>query len=289
MRDPGSPGLPRPAPAKPAAGTPPRAAASPAAPPVRPSPVQAPPTAARPAALPPAKPTSQPVAAGKGPNAIPMIKWSSAPPPIPPRSFSTPPPPPPSSPTLVTEPPPPAPIPQQMQAHGAHGFQEPEEEDEPTRIQPDDIRRAVEIREDARVLLREALDEALAPLHYAVRDFERRLDALESAAARAPAPPPQHEYAHAPPPPVAPAQAPRAIPPPASVIVQNDPRDPFGSVVMASEVVTIPPAPRAPVMDWETSPFDGARRRRRVVVLFGLLVVIVFGALFGALIWSRVS
>jgi hypothetical protein len=92
--------------------------------------------------------------------------------------------------------------------------------------------------------------------------------------------------------PLPPQVAGHAIHPPAvpSVIVQNDPRDPFGSVVSApAEVITIPPAPRAPVMDWETSPFDGARRRRRIALLFGLMVLIVFGALFGALIWSRVS
>jgi hypothetical protein len=212
--------------------------------------------------------------AAKAPIAIPQIKWSSAPPPIAPRSFSTPPPPPPSSPTLVTEPPPPAPVPQTF------GREEDEQEDEPTRIQPDDIRRAVEIREDARVLLREALEEALAPLHYAVRNLERRLDTLETSASRS-----LGDHGRADPP----APPPRAIPPPASVIVQNDPRDPFGSVVMASEVVTIPPAPRAPALDWETSPFDGARRKRRIALLFALMVLIVFGALFGALIWSRVS
>jgi hypothetical protein len=75
-----------------------------------------------------------------------------------------------------------------------------------------------------------------------------------------------------------------------TVVVQVDPRDPFGSVVAPpAEVVTIPPAPRAPTLDWDVGPFDGARRRRRIGWLFAMLVVIVFGALFGALIWSRVS
>jgi hypothetical protein len=211
------------------------------------------------------------------PLAIPEIKWSSAPPPIAPRSFSTPPPPPPSSPTLVTEPPPPAPHREQLVSD--------DEEEEPTRIQPEDIRRAVEIREETRLLIRETLEEALAPLHYAVRTLERRLDAIEASNRRS-----QDHIAAPQPPAAAPPQTlSRAIPPPAVAAATYDPRDPFGSVVAASEVVTIPPAPRAPALDWDAGPFDGARRKRRIVMLFALMVVIVFGALFGALIWSRVG
>ena len=162
-----------------------------------------------------------------------------------------------------------------------------EEEEEQTRVQPDDIRRALEIRDEARVLLQQVLEEALAPLHYAVRDLERRLAALEpdSMAPPAPAPTPVAAPVAAPPPPQ------RAIPPPAvaSVIVHQTPGDPFGTVVVAPQVpgLPIPPAPRAPSLDWEV-PFEGARRRRRIGILVALAVVIVFGALMGGLIWSRV-
>jgi hypothetical protein len=230
---------------------------------------------------------------------IPQMKWSSAPPPIPPRSFSTPPPPPPSSPTLVTEPPPPAATPAAPAVVDSPPPRtldlDDEPEDEPTRIQPDDIRRAVEIREESRLLVREAIDEALAPLHYALRALERRVESLEANAGTAPAAPPP---AAAPMPPVMapPAALARAIPPPAaaSVIVQPDPRDPYGAVAPApapapADVITIPPAPRAPALDWDTAPFDGARRRRRLAIAFGFFVLLIFGALFGALIWSRVG
>ena len=139
------------------------------------------------------------------------------------------------------------------------------------RARGDDVQRAHQVREEARALLQQALEEALAPLHYAVRDLERRLVALEEAPRLAPAPP-----IAAP----APAQGyPRSqalIPPPAVV-----------PVVQVAQVVVAPPAPRAPSFDWGAQvPFDGARRRRRVVGFFVMFLVLVFGALFGNLILS---
>jgi hypothetical protein len=168
---------------------------------------------------------------------------------------------------MVTEPPP---------GRGAND----ESDEEPTRVQPDDLRRALEVRDEARALLQQALEEALAPLHFAVRDLERRLAAIEAP------PPPSYE---APPPAVPRPQPLPALPPPAvAAVVQRPPTaDPFASVVVAPEVA-IPAAPRAPSLDWDV-PFDGARRRRRIALLFAVFVVLIFGALFGALISSRVG
>ena len=153
-------------------------------------------------------------------------------------------------------------------------------EEEPARVQAGDVRRAHEIRDEARILLQQVLEEALAPLHYAVRDLERRLEAIEQ---QSPAPPPA-------PPPVAPAPvAVRAIPPPAAVapaVARQTANVSFGAVV-ATSYVPIPPAPRAPSIDLEV-PFDGARRQRRVVVLFILLILILFGSLIGAAVASRI-
>ena len=59
-------------------------------------------------------------------------------------------------------------------------------------------------------------------------------------------------------------------------------------VVIASRIAqaSVAPAPRAPSFDYGIAPFDGARRRRRVIGLFVFFLVLVFGALFGTLIAS---
>jgi hypothetical protein len=156
------------------------------------------------------------------------------------------------------------------------------------RVPIEDARRALEIRDEARVLLQQVLEEALAPLHYAVRDLERRLDAIEQ---RSPAPP----GATALPPVAAAGGSPRAAPaaPPVATVVvrQASPDDPYGSVVAARPAPPI--APRTGLISIEVDlgevPFSGARRKRRVIVFFVLFLLIVFGTLFGAALLSRIS
>jgi hypothetical protein len=220
-----------------------------------------------------AKPVGVPAAPRPAAVVIPEITWSSAPPPIAPRSFETPPPPP-ASPSVDTEAPPP--VAQAIEVAA------------PPRIPIEDARRALEIRDEARVLLQQVLEEALAPLHYAVRDLERRLEAIEQ---RPPAPPGAIGL-----PPVAPAPSPAraapAPPPVATVVVrQASPDDPYGSVVAARPAPPI--APRSGLISIDVDlgdvPFSGARRKRRVIVFFVVFLLVVFGTLFGAALLSRIS
>jgi hypothetical protein len=168
-----------------------------------------------------------------------------------------------------------------------------------------DVRRAFELREEARTLLQQVLEESLAPLHFGLRDLERRLQALETQAAEppsappAPVPVPIPAVAHAPVPvpqvfaaaPYAaapPAPAAFADPYPAQIRVAASPADAYGGF-LTNPQPAIPAPPRMPSFDYGVVPFDGARRKRRVVAFFALLLVIIFGGLFTALIWSRVS
>lgn len=203
----------------------------------------------------------QPAAAAARPLVIPTITWTSAPPPIPPRSFSTPAPPPPT-PEIATERPPEntpeaVPLPPPVPAETADARD--------ARARAEDLRRAHDLREEARALLQQTLEEALAPLHFAVRDLERRLAALEAVPRVAP-------------PPV------QAAPAPVPVIAR-----PLGLLpppAIAAPVPVVAPPPRAPSFDLGETPFDGSRRRRRVVGLFVMFLVIVFGALLGTLVSS---
>ena len=174
--------------------------------------------------------------------------------------------------------------------------------DDETRVQPDEILRALGVREDTREVMRQMLEEALAPLHFAVRDLERRLSALERM------PPPQvappgavaphaRPVGHVPPDAIpsveiapsvsGPAYVPPHAGPPGATSVPRMNLDVFGAVVTSPRVLAVPP-PRAASFDGEI-PFDGARRRRRIGLLFGIFLVLIFGALFGALISSRVG
>jgi hypothetical protein len=60
------------------------------------------------------------------------------------------------------------------------------------------------------------------------------------------------------------------------------------AVARPSPVVVVPSESGVPSFDGDI-PFDGARRRRRVGILFAIFLVIVFGALFGALLSSRLA
>jgi hypothetical protein len=213
--------------------------------------------------------------------AIPIVPWSSAPPPVPPRTFSTEPPPvsgaPPSEPTLVRH----EPI-------DARAFM------------IGDPQRAEEIRDEARGLVHQALEEALAPLHFRVNELERRLETHERnarAAAAASPPPPQVAPRAAPPapPPMAyaplvPAPAPMAYPPLAPAPMAMAPMAPAGYAPADPYVgaVALPRPPAISTFD-DDLPFDGARRKRNVLVFFGILFVLVVGGLLASMAMSYSS
>ena len=200
---------------------------------------------------------------------IPVVAWSTAPPPIPPRSFSTEPPPtsnPPSEPTLVR--------------------QEPLD----PRAFMMDPQRAEEVRDEARGLVHQALQEALAPLHFRVNELERRIEAMERtnrAVPPAPITTPQvAPRAVAPPPPIMPAYpaaypalqpAPMAMAPMASAVYA--PADPY------SAGVSFPRPPAISTFDGDL-PFDGARRKRKVLVMFAFLFLALLGGLLVSMAMS---
>ena len=168
-----------------------------------------------------------------------------------------------------------------------------------TNVRVDQLRRALEVRDESRALIQQVLEEALAPFHYGLRDIERRLDAVERRAPQPLSPGPQVVAA-----PVAPvvvhqvAQAPQLVQAPqpirslpqaaaAPMIMAAAQGDPFTyRADLNSPQFPIPAPPRLPSFDYVV-PFDGARRQRRIVMLFALILTLIFGALFAALIWSH--
>jgi hypothetical protein len=153
-------------------------------------------------------------------------------------------------------------------------------------------RRSDEMRNEARAVIHETLEEAMAPLSYAMRelerrfaDMERRLTELEQRPApRAAAPSAPNVVAAA-------AAAPVFAP------AKRAPVDPYPPAAAAAPVrapqATVPRA-AVPVADIPISlgdidvPFDGRKRQRRVVVFFTFLFILVFGGLLGTMIFSYV-
>jgi hypothetical protein len=112
------------------------------------------------------------------------------------------------------------------------------------------------VAEDA---VAEAVEDAVAPLRRALAILQARVDELE-----------RRPQAVTPATPPAPARVLSIVPPPS-----------------AEPVVAAPPveAPPLALDDLELA-LDGSRRRRHAITAFAVLVVIVFGGLFGALATS---
>ena len=196
---------------------------------------------------------------------IPKVTWTSAPPPIPPRSFSTEPPPPESAPlTPVVVPP----------------------TEDLERLKLESVHRAHEIRDEARALLRQTLDEAMAPLHYELLELKRRLEELEKRPIAAPTPSPARVAVAAPMATGATTTltSPRAVDPfvpPAPAPIRARQPTPIGMSAASRHR-------SSPMIEVDTSAFDGSKRARRVRILFGLLLVLLIGGLLIAMISSRV-
>jgi hypothetical protein len=218
---------------------------------------------------------------------IPIVPWSSAPPPAPPRTFETEPPEPipPSAPTLPRH----EPIDPRAFADDAR----------------EDARRAQDAREEARGIAHQVLEEALAPLHFRVHELERRIDMLEAAAKAAvarpavPAPVPTRPFEAAPsapgmaaemrasPGPMA-AAMPAPVPPPpvqpGPFYAAPVPQPPAMSAQYP--VVPAPPAmPKFEGYDLDV-PFDGRRRKRNVILMFAALFVVAVGGLLASMVAS---
>jgi hypothetical protein len=128
--------------------------------------------------------------------------------------------------------------------------------------------------EDPRPVVRAALDEVLPPIHTAVRDLIRRMEELEKRAGGI-------------------AELLRRVEelekrPAAGVAMRPAMRQSMASYH--------PPAPQAPVLDVAAinrdvniqvdGALDGNKRRRRLALTFVVLLLVVFGGLFGALAHS---
>jgi hypothetical protein len=160
---------------------------------------------------------------------------------------------------------------------------------------------------DLRLIMREMVDQAVAPLLLRVAELERRALAPSvpafNHAAQAPAPhapvaaAPAAPVAHAPqaapvqPAAQAPAVAP-AAPAQAYVSAMSAPAAPVaGQTALAPRSIIVAPPPLLDVaaierdqsIDVDVRGFDGKRRRRRMVVLFVLALLVLFGGLFAML------
>lgn len=217
---------------------------------------------------------------------IPIVPWSSAPPPAPPRTFETEPPEPvpPSAPTLPRH----EPIDPRAFADDARA----------------EVRRAEDAREEARGIAHQVLEEALAPLHFRVHELERRIDMLEIAAKLAlarpvPAPVATQPFEAAPSAPRVYAEmrgspGPMAVAMPAPVLppaVQPGPFyaapvEPAPALAPQYPVVPAPPAmPKFEGYDLDV-PFDGRRRKRNVILMFAALFVVAVGGLLASMVAS---
>ena len=144
---------------------------------------------------------------------------------------------------------------------------------------------------DLRLIMHEMIDQALAPLVQRVSELERRPRAPSSpgfaptsAATTAPSP---HVHAA---PAAAPARAPSA--PHLAVAYPSARAAPVAyAAPPPPRFITVAPAPLLDVaaierdvpLDLDIRGFDGGRRRRRMVVLFVLGLLLVFGGLFAML------
>jgi hypothetical protein len=128
-------------------------------------------------------------------------------------------------------------------------------------------------REDPRPLIRAAIDEAMIPVHQALRDLVRRVEELEKRPAAAAAP-----AIHA----AAPAgrdayrQSMPSYPPPVAA---------HGALVPQGRTLDIATINRDVHVEVDGA-IDGKRRRRRLAVTVALVLLVVFGGLFGALAYS---
>jgi|CZKU01.1.fsa_nt_gi hypothetical protein len=135
---------------------------------------------------------------------------------------------------------------------------------EPARAQPPALP-----YEDARPLIRAAIDEAMVPVHQALRDLVRRVDELEKRPATVvtqAAPVVREAYRHSMP----------SYPPPITTHAAVLPQAPTLDIAAINRDVHID-------MD---GALDGSKRRRRLALTFVLVLLIVFGGLFGALAHS---
>jgi hypothetical protein len=149
---------------------------------------------------------------------------------------------------------------------------------------------------DLRLIVREMIDQAIAPLQTRLAELERRPRAPSAPAF---APPPPALLAHAAPAavaaPVAPvAQAPAAVqaPPVAYASAMVAPAAPAAAPAPRSLIVALPPLldvraiERDVSVDIDVTGFDGGRRKRRMMLLFFLAVLVLFGGLFAMLALS---
>ncbi len=154
---------------------------------------------------------------------------------------------------------------------------------------------------DLRLIVREMIDQAIAPLQMRLAELERRPMAPSSPAFVMQVPP--GPAAVAPARPVGAPLAPAVVSPPAPVVAaaQAAPT-PYASAMAApgAHAPVVAAAPRSLVVappplldvaaierdrsiDVDISAFDGGRRKRRMKILFFLAVLVVFGGMFALL------
>jgi hypothetical protein len=144
---------------------------------------------------------------------------------------------------------------------------------EPAVVRAPVYERAVIPREEAEAATRAAVDHALAPVQQTVRELLRRIEELEKR----------------------PAQTTISVAP-ADGYRQPQPSYPDGYRQPQASYAGVSITPRAPVLDVAAierdasiqvdGALDGRKRKRRLAITFALLLILVFGGLFGALAHS---
>jgi hypothetical protein len=142
---------------------------------------------------------------------------------------------------------------------------------------------------DLRLIMREMIDQALAPLQMRLAELERRPRA-PSAPAFVPSPSPAAQMpAVAPVAPAAPAAPPvHAHAPPAAyasamAAPTPGPAAPRSLLVAQPPLLDVKAIERDVSLDIDVSGFDGGKRKRRMMVLFFVAVLALFGGLFALL------
>jgi hypothetical protein len=133
-------------------------------------------------------------------------------------------------------------------------------------------------REDPEARAR-AIAEVIAPLQQTIRELLRRIEELERRPVQAAAPALVHPA----------PTAPMAVP----AEPYRHPQPSYPAAIAVPVAIRAPAVAREPVspgsvadIDIDAGVLDGRRRRRRLAITFVLLLLVVFGSLFGALAYS---
>jgi hypothetical protein len=141
-----------------------------------------------------------------------------------------------------------------------------------------------ELREENRIFVKAAVDDAIAPLALELRMLRTRIEDLErKRPTERPAPLPAPVVAAVAPPPVAPLSIAPPAPAPPTPPAQSFAFGAPPSSIVPSELL-VPETNLS--IDYELRAVDGGRRRRRTAAAVGFAILVVIGGMLGAMALS---